>query len=447
MPVQDAVALPAEERAVSEAARESIPDEFETLAAAEKWQELLALSESRSALEGSSGLEARLWWVRSQLALKTVPASILAAPLESATKTLVGQEAGLLAGLDEQQRRRIIVLASSVLQETGKALSRGHETDVAISLLERAFLLDGGGSTALRRVLNEEIARRRKVLTRFSSDEEREALGKLQSLRSKLPDSGFVLGAEGGAGLAAETAAAGQETRSSNARSLAILFLIVLIAAGGMVYLGSFAGTAVVRSEAAAFEVMEDKLVQGRSPARMLVPVMPRLSGMGHLDAVFYELKGSAAAEPQPAAVTSVAAAPVPAAVKAPAAGRKETVNTDYPLESELGRKQPDVQSQDVPRAGGVARQSAQRLQRGDDQEPDEAAPVEVEKFVVPRNYMISRHAEVRSKPSLFAAVIDSLAPGDKVKVDGRVGKWLVLRSQRGRLGYISSRDAEESRR
>jgi hypothetical protein len=39
--------------------------------------------------------------------------------------------------------------------------------------------------------------------------------------------------------------------------------------------------------------------------------------------------------------------------------------------------------------------------------------------------------------------VIGQLEPGDRVLVEGRVGRWLRLRSKKGRGGYVLATDVE----
>jgi hypothetical protein len=50
----------------------------------------------------------------------------------------------------------------------------------------------------------------------------------------------------------------------------------------------------------------------------------------------------------------------------------------------------------------------------------------------------------VVSAPSFGGRVIGQLGAGDRVLVEGFLGRWLRLRSRRGRGGYVLSADVEE---
>jgi uncharacterized protein YgiM (DUF1202 family) len=50
----------------------------------------------------------------------------------------------------------------------------------------------------------------------------------------------------------------------------------------------------------------------------------------------------------------------------------------------------------------------------------------------------------VLSAPSYGGRVIGQLEAGDRVLVEGKLGRWLRLRSKKGRGGYVLTSDVEE---
>ncbi|NMC63977.1 MAG: hypothetical protein GYA55_12510, partial [SAR324 cluster bacterium] len=89
-------------------------DKFSLLAEKEDWEALSEISAKK--IQGASSLddaEAKLWWIKSQLHLKRVPVSILAAPLDSISRELEGEHLNVT---DLAQRARIRELVKDLLQ-------------------------------------------------------------------------------------------------------------------------------------------------------------------------------------------------------------------------------------------------------------------------------------------------------------------------------------------
>jgi hypothetical protein len=51
---------------------------------------------------------------------------------------------------------------------------------------------------------------------------------------------------------------------------------------------------------------------------------------------------------------------------------------------------------------------------------------------------------DVFSSPSDRARVLGRLLVGDEVNVEGQVGRWLRIRSRKGRVGFVYSHDVGE---
>jgi uncharacterized protein YgiM (DUF1202 family) len=60
------------------------------------------------------------------------------------------------------------------------------------------------------------------------------------------------------------------------------------------------------------------------------------------------------------------------------------------------------------------------------------------------RTYKVLTRTSVLSAPSYGGRVVGQLDRGDRVLVEGKLGRWLRLRSKKGRGGYVLAADVEE---
>jgi hypothetical protein len=66
------------------------------------------------------------------------------------------------------------------------------------------------------------------------------------------------------------------------------------------------------------------------------------------------------------------------------------------------------------------------------------------EGFEQHRTYRVLSKTSVLSAPSYGGRVVGQLERGDRVLVEGKLGRWLRLRSKKGRGGYVIAADVEE---
>ena len=114
----------------------------------------------------------------------------------------------------------------------------------------------------------------------------------------------------------------------------------------------------------------------------------------------------------------------------------KERVNTKGPVEGPEFRER--IERRPLPES-----EEKEHIQGG----PPRAVfpvPSRDEAFEAGRVYRVVVSTTVVSAPSFGGRVIGQLAAGDRVLVEGFLGRWLRLRSRRGRGGYVLSADVEE---
>jgi uncharacterized protein YgiM (DUF1202 family) len=58
--------------------------------------------------------------------------------------------------------------------------------------------------------------------------------------------------------------------------------------------------------------------------------------------------------------------------------------------------------------------------------------------------YRVLVRTSVLEHPSYSADVVGTLEPGDRVFVESKMGRWVRLRSKRGRGGFVLAEDVAE---
>ncbi len=161
----------------------------------------------------------------------------------------------------------------------------------------------------------------------------------------------------------------------------------------------------------------------------------------GRLGALFYAISEGARQEAPPSnPVTANSPAPQPAHVEAKAeplpARSKEEVDTTGPIE---GAEFRDRAERIRPR---VVQPRRQVLQGGT---PRAVLPgASPREFEDQRTYRVLTRTSVLSAPSYGGRVIGQLEAGDRVLVEGKLGRWLRLRPKTGRGGYVLTADVEQ---
>ncbi len=399
--------------------------EFEELFERKDWGALVKLAEAKLVLTDDP--EFRLWWVRGHLGAFSMPVSFLAAPLEAVCRRARDHQ------LNEELR--------PVLEETGAlALARLKEVgarDQVESLQDS--LLDAG-------ILD--VGRR-----------ERPIPAKVQS-----PPQAF-------SGTNADSSTQHEATprtpREKLARSsikvswvglVAGLTVLLSVGIGGWYWFHTVLSVPVV--------IAEEDFISEPLTVDQLIPPLERRGAVGSLSALFYSIEHpeQPTAAPQQSGPNTVAndtapkgdqGSPNQGASSAtatstvprkpdplPTAGRrKERIDTRAPVEGpdlkerlrNRETRSPRDSSREPALRGPEARMSPPVMEN---RNPDLFDPGGV--------YRVLVRTSVLANPSYAAEVVGRLEPGDRVFVEAKLGRWVRLRSKRGRGGFVLAEDVAE---
>ncbi len=371
--------------------------EFETLADERKWSEIVHLAESR--LSNGEDLEAKLWWIRGHLGAFSMPVSLLSAPLDAVCRTVVAES------LDKPLK--------TLLNETGLlVLQRLREVNDIVH------------AQGLRDALEEIGVREPK---------DRRARVGTSSYRSLKP-------LPTGEQAPPQASAVPVSTVSSRPKRMKWSFLCFIIVVALMLLDRMFPH---VRSP--ELDIASESFVRAETGLEQLTDAPGRRDPGGRLGALFYSIEGEGTrseappertAEPkQGITQTSPAMPTVPQREPVPPRS-KESVNTSGPLEGPEFRER-------IERVRPESLEPRREVLQGGS--PQAVLPGSSARgFEDHRTYKVLTRTSVLSAPSYGGRVIGQLDRGDRVLVEGKLGRWLRLRSKKGRGGYVLATDVEE---
>jgi hypothetical protein len=383
--------------------------EFVSLAEARKWGVLVSRAEQ--SIANADDLEARLWWIRGHLGALSLPVSLLAAPFETVCRQLRPEDATAL------YRNLILEIGSimlSRLSDVGDArqAQRVREALVALGLGAQLSPVSNG------------IERRNGIpplAPVFSTPTQVEPRAQAQISETSQPHRRL-----------------GRVLLTSGVVALLALFVFFGV--------GLFSDGNVVPAS--------DGLVAQSAQQSQELPLVRAQEVSGSLGALYYSLSTEkvdpsvAPPHKQPdnpsTAAPASARAPVsPGATKSKAptqAKGKESVRTDGPIETPEVMRPPEMPRPGEPRLPPpelALRGDGTGVQQGEVRSnfPDGvASSSEGAKVVLVRTHVLvtgSHHARVLS----------ILEPGDRVQVEGTLGRWLRIRSRKGKVGYVFAAD------
>lgn len=376
--------------------------DYEQLADDRKWSDLVKLAESRFA--GGSDCEPKLWWIRAHLGAFSMPVSYLAAPLESLCRAIVGQD--------------LVGSVTSLLRETGLlALSRLREVgdfEQTKSLREALALV---GVTEPKGP----EARMRKNTSSFRTLE--------------IP--------------ALESAVVSPETPvPSTARAARPRRVLFTALTAGLVAMLFIFETPVSSMFTQPLHIASESFVHDGSPLEQSVAPLSRRDPGGRLGALFYSIGESSQAVqqevPRPQVVVESSPPVSPAVGTSPV---RERVDTAGPIEgrefrNRVDRQYPPVEREPTEPQATFEDRSQDELRGGP---PQAVLPHSGSSPTSGSMFRVLARTSVVSAPSFGGRVIGVLEAGDRVLVEGRVGRWLKLRSKKGRGGYVPAEDVEET--
>ncbi len=422
---------------------------LQRLAREGKWSDLVRSAEALLAHGDGGSAEARVWWVRGHLALLSMPASFLAAPLEALCRKLAG--AGKLSSELSEALRETAPLLVRRLEDVAE-----HELAESLrAALERLSLLSPDSAQVAQRMRKKSDAQMRSVA------EQGFVLSDAAEGQGSQVGADIAAAAPGGAKLrAGEEVSAHVYPGLSVRRVLALLLFLLVLPIVAWFSFG--AGSALLR--VAHVESASEGFISGvggafggdeSGAAQQVIPVMETRDNVGSLGALFYSIGASPASDgtdmQRPAPERSAGAAPNAATTRGelPAGSAKqqtgrERVNISGPIEGPEFTK-----GIEAPRgsADGVAGAGAGGAPvRAELPTVNGSAALQSDRPAVD----IARPGRAVRTTSVYAAarysseVLGRLESGDRVMIEGDSGTWLRLRSRKGRGGYVRRDDVEE---
>jgi hypothetical protein len=369
-------------------------NEFEALADDRKWSEIVRLAEARLA-EGDDA-EVKLWWIRGHLGAFSMPVSFLSAPFEAVCRRLPPEG---VPGSCKVLLEETGLLVLQRLREVSD-VSQGNEVR---SSLERLGIKEPRGGR------------------------ERVGTSSFRSLESVVPVAARPVPAP----------KAIPEISSSPRKRVAWIVLCTCVVSSLVALDRLFL---YIRS--APLDMASEGFEPPHTPFEQATDTPARRDPGGRLGALFYSLGAAARTEPltavSPDSGPLAVAKPQPEVIDEPSPTRsKEEINTSGPVEGPEFRERIER----VPPPAPERRR--QELQGGSPRAvlPGSSAP----EFQEQRTYRVLTRKSVLSAPSYGGRVLGQLEPGDRVLVEGKLGRWLRLRSKKGRGGYVLRADVEEA--
>ncbi|MCB9030477.1 MAG: hypothetical protein H6619_05445 [Deltaproteobacteria bacterium] len=392
-------------------------DDLQSLFDRKEWKTLQKLSEKELDRSEEESPLTRLFWVKSQLELKTVPASILSAPADSATKSLLKQ----IDQLDLKLKKEIAL----ILIKIGSNLTSTLSDNLGFEFYNRSLKFDLGVADKLRDVLVNEQELVDQTLGKKKLKERRQQA--IDKLTLKL-------------GKKEKVATNSEEPKikvaSDKPKSKQLSYkLIAVISLFAMLYGGYQYKDQVLALFSDDAEKPYLPIETGEQRAEPVIPKAERVAKLTTLDAILYDMKEAKAGLTKEEIDSSLpekteVSSPTKNATAPQHSVKKETVNTTSPVEGtvfypELSKLQNQNLADESSYPGSSPSLPSEDLSgKGE-------------------LYRIIASTRVMSKPSFLGISIAYLDQGARIEVLSRSGDWLKVRSRKGKLGFVLAQDAE----
>jgi hypothetical protein len=380
--------------------------EFTTLAQAKQWG--ILVSKAESAISAGDDIEARLWWIRAHLGGLSLPVSLLAAPFQTVCRQMAADPK-----LTELYKLLVIEIGE-IMRERLRGVGDKRQEHAVIAALQQLGLCD-------------------------PDETKRQGWSKVPSVAPR-----FELGEP----KPPQASAVSAPMAVKPGRKVSPLLIVMLLVAVS----GLLVGVLLQRYwRAESVLVASESMLPVETVAALRPPLVEPRAALSNLGALYYSLSDSGSAAPvindRPAKPDSSGAPPQEAstrlpetrvaAVEKPASGSKDVVNTGGPVEGPEFRR-------------GVERNGSQEARLPDPMYEPQAKPLpsagfpEVGGVVLGEVKSVLVQTSVLDSPSYRARIIAKLREGDKVSVEARVGRWVRIRSRKGRTGYVFAQDIGE---
>lgn len=439
-------------------------NEYEKLAAAESWRELASLCESRCPPgRADENIEARLWWIRSQLELRAVPLSILAAPLESCTRKLIEDSATTEEAVRE--------LAHSTLLDLGEGLLRNSEWDLGASFVERATKLGSSGLKLMRErvsahVRNPKLPEQHKGRLQALCGEAQEgpAAAATSAKMDTVPEAERLARFQAkmeerkGSAVNSSVLVTSPPVQSTFLRWPAAAGIFLVILAALFLYRPDTLPNLLAMLDTSASPVAVNLNLGSvaRSP-QLIAPSSERVQTLSELDAIYYEFnqRGSAgkrdAEAVQPTAAETVTEVAAASLVSSPVATPIEVAKLEGPASPPAPELRPTKPAKEKVDTSGPLESERDRRERSEPEATTSGLRDDLfgkgslrDAFRDGRIQRVIVRTKVMAEPSYRANVVDVLDIGARVEVVSKDGPWLKLRSRMGKPGYILAQDTED---
>ncbi len=433
---------------------------------ANAWMELARRAEADMESKGEERIPAKIFWVKAQHVLGVVPASVLAGPLDAATKEL--EQAGNFA-VDRDTYVVTTNVAVEMLTMIGELLRERGSAELGVTLFERAYALDPTVGGEFAAMLEAEIERIQNNPKLRLDPKCQNRVAKYKKLAGTLTRaSGHVSVVREGEphpvpGTDGEARRTGRKGRGLMRVSACVIAALVIT------YFQQEKIRAYLHLQEVDLISVERSIEPGVSVA-MRFPGVERMSSQGQLASLLGDIEKIPVPErPVTEAVLKqesprqeMAQQPPAADPQQPPPARleplrrgKESIDTsgprqrdDFPDRSE----RPEVLDEQIPAIDFPPFRNSRRepppydYDRGRTPPPPSSLPPPAgqDTFSEGRIFTAVARTKILRSASYYSESIGNLEIGDRVLVAGRDGKWLKLRSRKGQVGYVLAQDLEE---
>ncbi|MGI6525295.1 MAG: SH3 domain-containing protein [Bdellovibrionota bacterium] len=451
--------------------------EYSRLASAKKWDDIITLAETvLQSASGDTALKARLWWVRAQIVLDSMPSGILAVPLDTVSREVVEK------CTHSRTDPALLNLTESVLLITAKKLCESEDYEFGNLFFERAYKINRKNGEVFFTALQKELLLlQAKPCTRSVSARIEVVEKKVAELKNalktteikKIKDedkSDFSSVKKDGTGISDHLNLQEERKVGNSTGILGLIFILAVLGVGWMAfdrfpsllgYLGEIINVEVVEQGDEVVSYAADPVPQLQLP--LATPVAPlRADSLGGILRVLDSNTASGSDSDKGSIVKDdlkdekipqrdVSVAKVAAEKTGSADTKTAVINTKSPLEPHNLRVAVEAFERGdlVDAVGGRGRDlidSSREIDRvnkpivaghGSTDPIIPAYMIPLGKNSATKMREIKRMTEVYAAPRSSAAKVDTLISGDRVRVAKIRRGWVEILSQSGRPGYI----------
>jgi hypothetical protein len=410
-------------------------DPYRELANAGDWLKLNLLCE-KNLVQDPQNTAVKIWWLKAQLELNSVPLSILAAPVESAFEDFEKKKG------DEKEKGCLLEIShllAEILLRCGQHLFNNDEREIGLEFLRRAADLSSENVKLFSDSLRYEIESLNSATGRADKQNNKDKLSKLQSLLDHYQPREHPARVE-------ETLSSGITPAVTSAATSSGAFKRIFGFLSRQQFLRLHARTifavcltSVIFAVAFAIRSLQPTATQlallnlevPDTNASLELPELEAVTNLSNLGAKFYDLENEGVMSPPHG---QIARAPKQGSTPQIQARAGEADTTSGPQQNRPAQREVDTSYPPEPQElRQASRSSAAEILEG----------YHVQLFSNETHYIVTARTVIRSRPSHFGIAVGDLERGDRVLAEAMVGPWIRLRSYSGAPGYIMAENAE----